>query len=523
MSKKIIVTHVIQQLSRGGGARATLYLAHYHQKLTGYEHQILSLLPPDPDAVNLARDYGISVKVASEHAIAFKYLEESDIVNVSWWNSVEMYRFLRNRLPACRLSGWFHVGGQAAPQVLTNGLVDFFDLSIACSPFTRGHPALCSLSQHEQSYRVAMVYGATDFNRIGAIEKSEHSGFNIGYIGTVDFIKMHPKYVQMSSQAAIPDAQFLLCGSGEAIPQIIHEARALGSEHKFKYLGYVEDMKGLLSILDAYGYPLREDTYAASEMNLQEVMFAGIPVVVFPSGGIKDLVIDQVTGFVVNTEEEYAYALEYLYRNPIERDKIGKNAKQYAEKFFGAENAARQLVPLFESLLKKPKSFRTWGQQRGDNHIRPDVTDLFVDSNDITQGASFFISTLGSYGNEFLLSAFGKTFEEKLEADRIISQSKTVLVQSGIRPYRDRFPNDWLLNYWTSLCDYISGQSQRALVEAFDSVNNGGDVRSQVLLLHLARNAQDSKLCDELSKIINQQCKAQEVSAYERFIKSISL
>ena len=521
MSNEKVVTHVIQELSRGGGARATIYLAHYHQKLTGMRHRIVSLLTPDPDAVILARDYEIEVKVPGDNAALFSLLEESDIVSVSWWNSVELYKFLKTRLPACRLVGWFHVGGQAAPQVLTNTLIDFFDLSVACAPFTRSHPALCSLSEDEQLDRVAMIYGATDFGRIGEIEKKQHTGFNVGYIGTVDFIKLHPGYVQMSSRAAIPDAQFLLCGSGEAIPQIIHDARQLGSENKFKYLGYVEDMRSLLTILDAYGYPLREDTYAASEMNLQEVMYAGIPAVVFPSGGIKDLVIDGVTGLVVNSEEEYASALEFLYNNPKERQAIGLRAKEYASRFFGAENAAKQLIPLYEKLLNKPKVLRTWGEKTGERNVRPDITELFVSHADVDTGSSVFISSLGAYGVPFIKSRFETDLNEQLNADKEIAESKAVLIQSGLRPYRDRFPKDWYLNYWIALADLKAGQLQRALVQAFDSVNNGGDIRALILLRELGTIAKDAQLTDELTRIIDSRNSNAIVKEYDRFVQSL--
>ncbi|MEH1912091.1 glycosyltransferase [Nostoc sp.] len=66
------------------------------------------------------------------------------------------------------------------------------------------------------------------------------------------------------------------------------------------------------------------------------------------------------TGLVVNSELEYSQALEYLYHNPQERLRLGKNAKQYAEQIFGAENAAKQLNPIYHRLMETPKRTRQW-------------------------------------------------------------------------------------------------------------------------------------------------------------------
>jgi len=49
-------------------------------------------------------------------------------------------------------------------------------------------------------------------------------------------------------------------------------------------------IKPVIETFDVYGYPLCADTYASGELNLQEVMYAGVPPVVFPYGGVKGLV-----------------------------------------------------------------------------------------------------------------------------------------------------------------------------------------------------------------------------------------
>ena len=110
----------------------------------------------------------------------------------------------------------------------------------------------------------------------------------------------------------------------------------------------MEDIRSVLESLDVYGYPLCPDTYAAAELNLQEAMFAGLPVVTFPHGGIGKLVQHGETGMLVNTPEEYAQAIEQLYQNPAERARLGApTALGFAQRYWGAESAAREFQRSF--------------------------------------------------------------------------------------------------------------------------------------------------------------------------------
>lgn len=508
MTKSIVISHIIQELSRGGGARATIYLSHYSQKFWNSEHgnirhQIVSIKKADPQAIQIASEYEIGVIDAPSEAELDNIIAHSDIVQVSWWNNTDLYKLFMKGIPAARLVGWFHVGGQAAPQVITNKLVDYFDLSIACSPFTYSHPAFQSLHPEERDQRCAMVYGATDLNRVSTVEPRQHDGFNIGYIGTVDFIKMHPDYVKMSAQSGISAAQFLLCGSGEAIPQIMSEASNLGVTENFKYLGYVEDIASFLSILDVYGYPLREDTYAASEMNLQEVMYAGVPCVVLPSGGIKDLVIHNHTGLVCSSTQEYSEALRYLYENSSERIRLGQNAREYASKIFGAENAGKKINDYYLKLLLNPKYERIWG----DKTYRKDLTDRFIPYEASRENHTLFIESLGNYAGAFLISSQSKYINEQLKADRVISNSGDVLLKSGISAYKNEYPKDWLLNYWQGLVFLKNKQYQYAMQSLVDSVNNGADVRAIAALKRTASLAGlieiETQIDDVLLNMIN--------------------
>lgn len=67
-----------------------------------------------------------------------------------------------------------------------------------------------------------------------------------------------------------------------------------------------------------------------------EAMEYGIPVVASDEGGIPDIVEDCETGHIVEKQnpEALAKALENLFRNPGERDSMGKaGRKRFEERF----------------------------------------------------------------------------------------------------------------------------------------------------------------------------------------------
>jgi len=456
------ILHLIEGLSFGGAARGVFAAAKFSKRANGHEHVFMpiSLAKSDLSAKSLADESGVRLVLTNERSAMLAEIESADIVQLNWWNSPNMDAFLRSGLPAMRLAGWLHVGGHTSPQVVVPELLEFLDAIVPTSPYAMQAPAICGLTESVKKQKVTLAYGPADFSRLDGLQKIPHAGFNIGYIGTISFQKMHRDFTAMSSAVQIPDVKFILCGSGGAELAIISQAKTLSTSDRFEMRGYVQDIKPVLATLDAYGYPLCEETYASSELNLQEVMYAGIPVVVFPSGGVRHLVINDVTGFVVNSAREYKEALEYLYHNPEERLRIGAAAHQYASKIFGAQNAAVKLNLVYDNLLRNPKKQRRWG-----NDIAPGPAE----------GATAFTANLGftREGNDFHQSFTGKDLEKILAAEYRIAHSTELMRMGGVLMYRAYYPNDAYLWFWSGLISMQLGESRSAASEFFKSAQLG--------------------------------------------------
>jgi glycosyltransferase involved in cell wall biosynthesis len=450
------ILHVIQILTLGGGARALLATAKESAKQGTFQHAVVSILPPEEKAVKLAVESGLRVIAAPDAAALRAEIEAADIVQMHWWNVPEMTDFIRAAHPAMRLIGFYHVAGDSLPHIITPALADYVDMSVPCNPYTYyDNPLFRDMEPGRKLQSVDLVYGAADLTRLDGLRPRAHEGFNVGYIGTIDFIKMHPDYVKMSSDIRIPEVRFIVCGDG-SLDVLRRQASDLGTLDRFDIRGYVEDVRSAIAEFDVYGYPLCEETYAGSELNLQEVMYAGLAPVVFPYGGVKRLVVNDFTGYIVNSAREYRQAIEHLYHHPAERRRMGKNAKAYAEQIFGAENAARKLNGVYGRLLERPKRLREWPS-----------------SGMPATGAGIFLDTLGDAGEAFRISREAPDLRLALAADDRVAASTRVGFISGILAYRAKYPSDPWLRYWSGLVFDRMGSHAEAAMEYVEAIKSG--------------------------------------------------
>ena len=95
--------------------------------------------------------------------------------------------------------------------------------------------------------------------------------------------------------------------------RIYDQIAALRLTDKFKMLGYREDMRKVYGRLDVYGMLLNPNTTAAAELNLQEAMASGLPIVMLPIGGPQYMIEDGVSGIIAagpgNTSRQWSISI----------------------------------------------------------------------------------------------------------------------------------------------------------------------------------------------------------------------
>jgi glycosyltransferase involved in cell wall biosynthesis len=421
------VLHVIPVLSRGGAARALLRAAAGARALGGAQ-EIASLRPAATSAAAHAGSLGLPLLDAPRREVLLERIAAADIVHVYFWNTPELHELLRAELPPLRLLVWVLVAGNTPPQVVTADMVERADSIVADGPET----ATIALFAERT---LAVIPPSVDADRVVPLQPKPHASFNVGYIGTVDFVKMHPRYAAMSVAADIPDARFVVCGSGDGFRTLAAQAEALGASDRFDLRGFVEDIGPVLATLDVFGYPLCPGNYSSTDLALQEAMYAGVPPVVLPHGGARHCVVDGETGIVAAGEDEYARALEHLHADAAERARLGRNAHEHARREWQPARLAERWSALYASLLRRPKRPR-----------RP------VAAESLSGGAAF-VAGLGGTAPQFATSLEAPGSNPARAAERAIAQSPDALfrLDGGILDYRRRYPDDPMLRLWAGL------------------------------------------------------------------------
>ena len=460
------VLHVIECLDKNEVAQATISTARQSARFGSYEHSIVSLNQADPAALEQAKDAKIEVYESPSISLLDSLIDDADILQIEYWNAPAINELLHTSLPPHRLAIWFHVAGSSSPHIIHQKLFDLADLPIASGPtLFNEHPAFVNARDAERAQEPAMVLAPADFDMLKNLSPEPHSGFNIGYIGNLDFETVHQDFISMNVNIQIPDSSFIICGQGTEA-EFKQQVQSFNAIDRFDFRNDTEDVGSILKILDVFGFPLREDTHMASSIRIQEVMYAGIPPIVFPHGGIKGLVQHNRTGLFVNSGEDYRRAIEYLFYNPVERKRLGVNAAAYARAHFGAKNSARAINKVYDRLLKTPKRYHSWGAEP-----QPFAPRLSNKSPENKSAAFIFTESLGNANNHFTSSLQALASQEQLEADRFIAACSDQVYTSGIQIYRAHNPGDPHLSMWAGLHQ----EQQGLLTEALKSFKTASD------------------------------------------------
>lgn len=435
----LLIVHVIEQLRPGGPIQA-LIGAVRQDRAGAFRHYMVSLLPADARAVNQAAEVGIQVFSAPAPAELKRLLSIADLVQAHFWNSPALHAWLGSCLPAMRLLIWCHVNGLHPPQILPRALFARADLVAVTTAASLHLPAFRTADPQ----RLAMLFAGADFSRLDGLRRQEHDGFNVGYIGVLDFVKLHPDFIQLCAAVRNQVVHFHVCGDGADRVHLQRQAAAASLNARMHFYGHMDDIRPILARCDVFGYPLCPDTYCTAELALQEAMYAGLPPIVFPYGGLDRLVRHGHNGWVVRSKEEYARVLEALAADPVLVQRLRTNAIAGARARFGGARTLREAAVIYERLMDQPKRART-----------PVATQ---------SGTEALLASLDGVGTDDLKVSLDANAAMAMAAESRIAQSgpnwRQVILQ-----YRFHYPADPHLRLWAALLFRGAGRPGLAAAE----------------------------------------------------------
>jgi glycosyltransferase involved in cell wall biosynthesis len=159
--------------------------------------------------------------------------------------------------------------------------------------------------------------------------------------GALELVKAAP-----AIRAARPDVRVVIVGDDPYEDEDTDYAMAVRASSKVDHVGRVAEAAGILGHLDVLVLPSRQEPFGTV---VAEAMAAGVPVVATRVDGLPELVVDGVTGALVEPGDTAALAvavLEVLER----REELGAAAREQAAQF-GAEVYADRVEDLLLQLL----------------------------------------------------------------------------------------------------------------------------------------------------------------------------
>jgi glycosyltransferase involved in cell wall biosynthesis len=331
------------------------------------------------------------------------------------------------------------VSGLHPPYVHFTKLIEYPDRFVFTSPVSYESKEAQKLPEALKS-KLGVIWSTYGLEGFKDVQRTPHKGFNIGITGTVDRGKLHPNFIDLCAAVKIPDVRFLIC-STDSQDYLKEQANALGIGSKFSFEGRVDSVKDYLCQYDVFGYPLQSTHFGSCEQALGEAMVCGAVPVVLNNTTERYIVEHMKTGIVANTLDEYVEAIEFLYNNRDELQRLSENAVQAARKRYDVKITLDKWDRLFSELLKQEKKPHKWGVEP----LPPQIV---------------YAISMGTYGEPFIDYIFADCIgDHKLKrtsVDDIKELYSTNPMFSSNRKgsiiqYLNYYPNNGYLRKWSAL------------------------------------------------------------------------
>lgn len=187
--------------------------------------------------------------------------------------------------------------------------------------------------------------GVTKLNECDKFESKNSLGLSanliaIGWMGRLTSIKRPDKFVELAKK--FPKYEFIAAGEGELLDDLLNDKPS-----NLKFVGW-QDPSLFWSACDIA--VLTSDN-EAQPLALVEAAQLGLPAVAENVGSVAEVIIDNVTGFLVDSSLGYEKALSTLATDSELRTTFGENARRYSEATFGVDQFVRTHIDAYKDLI----------------------------------------------------------------------------------------------------------------------------------------------------------------------------
>ncbi|SDY31483.1 Glycosyltransferase involved in cell wall bisynthesis [Allochromatium warmingii] len=304
------VLHLAPHYGGGVGTVMRAFLVD-SQRIGGYGHRLACLEAASNGTQAWAAQLGIDLadRLHWNEAALRQLLNEADIVHIHWWHHPLLNAFMyRNDLPPFRCVLWTHVNGHYAPQNFPLGLADYPDVLVLATSWSLQAPTLADAVAQGRDIRVVRSTAGLP-TMLPRVERGD-APIRVGYVGTVDPIKMHPDFMQLCLAAELPGP--VVVAGGPRHEALRAAAQTIDAADQFEILGPVANVPALMSRLDVLAYPLNPQHYGTGEQVLLEAVAAGVVPVVLGTENERETLELLGCGVMTDTATDFVQTLHQV-------------------------------------------------------------------------------------------------------------------------------------------------------------------------------------------------------------------
>jgi len=174
-----------------------------------------------------------------------------------------------------------------------------------------------------------------------------------GTVGQLSPLKGHDVFIQAAATVAenLPNARFVIAGSdvsrdGETVVALTRLTRELGVENHFRFVGAVDDVSSVLSVLDLFVSASRSEAFGLA---MVEAMACSVPIVATDTEGAREVVEEQETGLLVpvGDHEALAASITRLLSDSKLRARMGQLALDRAREQFSLQRMVDEVEAIY--------------------------------------------------------------------------------------------------------------------------------------------------------------------------------
>ncbi len=355
MNEHVKVLHLTAHMGGGVGKALSGLVTQAVRSGSKFRHTIVCLERPDKSQfIRQVESVGSKVIICPNRKLLSQLITDSDIVQLEWWNHpATISRLCSGPLPPMRLVVWCHISGLHLPRI-PEGLIRGANRFMFTSP--------CSLEDAEVAAtfrstpeRFAVVHSCGGFDGLPTPAKNTVKPNQAGYIGSLNFAKLHPQYIDFLAAVNYPDFRVRVIGDTTNQETLEQQCSSAGRSGLLEFRGYTEDIASELSAINVLAYLLNPEHYGTSENALLEAMAMGIVPVVLDNPAERHIVEHRVTGLIVNSPSEFGAAIEWLFDNPEAVQSMGLQASRSVRRKFAVRKMYEALHENYSQTMNTSK------------------------------------------------------------------------------------------------------------------------------------------------------------------------